>query len=85
MTNRIKVLKSETNGKVNKITLEVKIPCPGHAPLIGEELKKTLGVTGFRFSLPNYFEIEYDSSLISEEKLLKLPIFNNFPAFKKNV
>lgn len=71
--------------KGNRIViLAVKIPCSGHAPLVGEELKKTVGITDFRFSLPNVFLIKYNPSQITVEQILGLPIFGSFPAEVKD-
>lgn len=70
--------------EIETVFLEVKIPCSGHAPLVGEELKKTAGITDFRFSLPNIFLVEYNPSQITVEQILSLPIFGSFPAEVKD-
>ena len=57
-----------------------KIPCPGHAPLISDELKTLEGVKAVDYNFPNNFKIYYDSSLISKKEILKLEIFEEFPA-----
>lgn len=73
-------------GDIREVTLEVKIPCLGHAPLVGEELKKTVGITYFRFSLPNIFQVEYNPAQITVDQILDLPIFGSFPVkIKDNV
>lgn len=61
-------------------TLEVKIPCSGHAPLISGELKKLSGVNNVKFRFPNYFDIAYDSRKISLEEILSLQVFTSFEA-----
>lgn len=63
------------------LTLQIKIPCSGHAPLIIDELGKSPGVIDVKYRFPNYFDIKY-SSETSAEKIFKLPIFKSFPAEK---
>ena len=60
--------------------IKVKIPCPGHAPLISSELKTMEGVEGSDYSFPNNFLVYYDSSLTSEEEILSLEVFEEYPA-----
>ncbi|MAG20464.1 hypothetical protein CL618_03465 [archaeon] len=62
------------------LKLKVKIPCPGHAPLITEELKTIDGVGNVRFSFPNVFDVEYDSSKTTEEEILALEVFETYKA-----
>jgi len=62
------------------LEISSKIPCPGHAPLISDELKAVEGVKTVDYSFPNKFKIYYDSSLVSKEKILQLEIFEEFPA-----
>jgi len=66
----------------SEIKLQVKIPCPGHAPLITEELKTIDGVQSVKFGFPNYFDVSYDSSATSQEEILSLAVFNTYPATK---
>jgi copper chaperone CopZ/uncharacterized membrane protein YeaQ/YmgE (transglycosylase-associated protein family) len=66
----------------SKITLEVDIPCSGHAPLITEELKTIGGVNSVNFRFPNYFDVSYDSSKTSQEQILALKVFQEYPATK---
>jgi len=63
-----------------KLTLQVDIPCGGHAPLVTGELKKLTGITGVKFRSPNYFDVTFDSSAIAEEQILAAGIFQEFPA-----
>ena len=65
---------------LSSITLKVEIPCPGHAPLIIDELKKIEGVEDVKFSFPNLFDVKYNPSKTSKEKLLSLEIFNTYKA-----
>jgi copper chaperone CopZ len=67
-------------GQKENITLEVQIPCSGHAPLITEELNKINGIKSIQFRLPNLFDITYDSGKTSKEKILSLEIFNTYKA-----
>ena len=62
------------------IMLQVKIPCPGHAPLIIGELKKISGVEGVRFKFPNLFDVGYDSQRTSKEEILSLDVFGTYKA-----
>lgn len=57
-----------------------KIPCPGHAPLISDEVKAMNGVEAVEYSFPNNFKIYYNPSLISKKEILQLDIFEEFPA-----
>lgn len=62
------------------ITLKVAIPCPGHASLINNELKKIQGVSNVEFRVPNYFDVRYDSAKVSKQEILSLNIFNQYKA-----
>ena len=62
------------------LTLQVDIPCPGHAPLISGELKTIQGVTGVRYKSPNYFDVAYDSAQTSKTEILSLEVFDVYPA-----
>lgn len=62
------------------ITLQVDIPCPGHAPLIIGELKEINGVEGIRFKFPNLFDVGYESEKTSKEKILSLDVFKTYKA-----
>ncbi len=64
----------------SNITLKVDIPCPGHAPLISEELKTINGVQSIKFRFPNNFDVQYDSSETSQNEILKLEVFNTYQA-----
>jgi len=65
---------------LSSITLKVDIPCPGHASLISNELRKIKGVEDVKFSIPNLFDIKYNPSKTSKEKLLSLEVFNTYKA-----
>ncbi|MBR9678483.1 MAG: hypothetical protein GOU97_04305 [Nanoarchaeota archaeon] len=62
------------------LKLSVDIPCPGHAPLISNELKTINGVAGVQFSFPNVFDVTYDSTRTSKQGILALEIFETYPA-----
>ena len=68
------------SGDLNKITLKVDIPCPGHAPLISEELKTISGVKEIKFRFPDYFDVSFDSRETSQKEILALSVFNTYPA-----
>jgi hypothetical protein len=62
------------------VTLEVNIPCPGHAPLIMDELKKLDGITEIKYQFPNAFRVQYDPSRLTVQGMLSLEVFREFPA-----
>lgn len=61
-------------------TLQVKIPCTGHAPLIIDEIKKDSGVQSVEFDTPDVFKIKYDSNATSPEKIASAEIFKTYEA-----
>lgn len=63
-----------------QITLKVDIPCPGHAPLISEELKKLQGVSSIKFRFPNYFDVIYNPYQTSQDEILSLGVFKTYKA-----
>jgi len=62
------------------ILLRVDIPCPGHAPLISEELYKVRGVTQVEYLSPNFFRVTYGTATTSQEEILSSDIFNTYGA-----
>lgn len=60
--------------------LSVDIPCPGHAPLISNEIKTIQGVRDVKFSFPNDFEVLFDDSVTNKEEILSLEVFDEYPA-----
>lgn len=68
------------NLSLSNLKIQVDIPCPGHAPLISNELKTINGVKGTEFSFPNNFLIYYDSKITNKDKILELEIFKEFKA-----
>ena len=60
--------------------ISVDIPCPGHAPLITNELKTIQGVKGSKYRFPNKFQVYYDDSQTSEQEILSLEVFDEYPA-----
>ncbi len=62
------------------MNIKVDIPCPGHAPLISNELKTIDGVNNVKFSFPNNFAVSYDSLKTSKESMLSLDVFEEYPA-----
>ena len=61
-------------------TLQVAIPCPGHAPLIIDELRRVDGVVGVRYQGPNLFQVRYDPARLTVDKILAQEVFKAFPA-----
>jgi len=68
------------NNTLSSLKLQVSIPCSGHAPLITGELKKLDGVSSVKFSLPNVFDVSYDSSKTSKQQITDLEIFKTYKA-----
>ncbi len=66
-------------GGLDTVTLQVDIPCPGHAPLISGELKKVAGVQGVKFRMPNYFDVAYDSTT-DVDGILSPSVFETYRA-----
>jgi copper chaperone CopZ len=65
---------------LSTLKLQVDIPCSGHAPLISGELKTISGVSGIQFSLPNVFDMKYDSTKTSKQQILSLDVFKTYKA-----
>lgn len=64
----------------DRFSISVNIPCPGHAPLISNELKTIHGVKGITYSFPNNFEVYYDPSIVSIEEIVSIEVFQQYPA-----
>ena len=60
------------------LSLNVEIPCSGHAPLITYELKQDEGVGKITFKNPGIFNVRYNPNLTSPEKIKSLQIFKTF-------
>ena len=74
---------SETSGSLATLSINVNIPCSGHAPLIIEELGKTAGVKSVRYEEPNTFIVSYDKQTTTAENIKSLGIFNTYKATDK--
>ncbi|MBU7017716.1 MAG: heavy-metal-associated domain-containing protein [Theionarchaea archaeon] len=68
------------DAEISSVLLQVDIPCPGHAPLISEELKSIQGIRDIRFSYPDIFDVKYDSTQTSIEEIISLEVFNVYKA-----
>lgn len=66
--------------KLSVLTLQVDIPCSGHATLISGELKKINSVSGVKFSFPNTFDVAFDATKTSKEEILSLGVFKTYKA-----
>jgi ABC-type antimicrobial peptide transport system permease subunit len=71
---------NDQNIQLRSLTLEVDIPCSGHAPLITGELKKISGVEEIKFRFPNLFDIKYNPSETQEDKIISLEVFKTYKA-----
>ena len=69
-----------SQASLSTIKLQVSIPCSGHASLITDELKKVDGVTGVKFSLPNIFDVTFDSAKATQQQILSLDVFKSYQA-----
>ena len=59
-------------------SIEVQIPCPGHAPLIIDELEKVSGVKNVSFQAPRTFKVAYNSEETSLDNIKTTEIFKTF-------
>jgi hypothetical protein len=64
----------------SELTLEVDIPCSGHAFLVVGDVSKQEGVFEVKYRFPNLFDISYNSEKISVEEILLTEIFEEFEA-----
>ncbi|MBN2331208.1 MAG: heavy metal translocating P-type ATPase [Candidatus Aenigmarchaeota archaeon] len=74
------VVGADLSGGDSILRMAVDIPCPGHAPLISEELKAIDGVVGVKYSFPNIFDVAFDSLKTSKDAMLSLVVFGEYPA-----
>ncbi|MBU7021688.1 MAG: metal-transporting ATPase [Theionarchaea archaeon] len=65
---------------LSSVRFSVDIPCPGHAPLVSEELSSLPGVVAIQFGFPHYFDVIYDSTRTSTQELLSLEVFKVYEA-----
>ncbi len=72
--------KAQLSDSEKVVTLQVDIPCSGHAPLITEDLRKIDGVENVRFRFPNLFDVEYVVNNTSIDSIISLDIFNTYEA-----
>jgi len=70
----------DNNKDLQTLRISVKIPCPGHALLISQNIKSLPGIANIDFDLPNIFEIKYDSQKTSRQEILSLNIFKTYSA-----
>jgi len=65
---------------VSSIKLKVDIPCPGHAPLIQQELRSIDGVLDVKYTFPDVFDVKYDPTKTSKQQILSLEVFKTYRA-----
>ena len=65
------------------LTLQVAIPCSGHAPLIIGEVEKLDGVVDAKFQGSNVFKVQYDPAKVTVDDILALDVFKSFAATVK--
>lgn len=65
---------------LSDLSLNIQIPCSGHAPLIINELEEKGATSSVYFENPNIFKIKYDPEKTSPEKIVALEIFKTYPA-----
>jgi len=66
--------------KSASFSLNVQIPCTGHAPLIIDEIKKDSGVQSVEFNTPDIFKIKYNPNETSPKKIASAEIFKTYEA-----
>ena len=71
---------SDKESSLAKLSINVQLPCTGHAPLIINEIRKNSSVQSVKFSMPNNFEIIYDPEKTTPEKIASLEIFKTYEA-----
>jgi hypothetical protein len=74
-----KVIADSNLASLSTLTLNVAIPCSGHAPLIIGELKTLNGVQDVQY-VNNNFIVKYDSSKTTKQDILNLKIFQEYKA-----
>lgn len=79
LTANISGASIDTTG-LDSLSMEVKIPCPGHAPLITSELESINGVEKITYSFPNKFEVFYNSEITDSNEMISLDVFKEYPA-----
>jgi len=62
------------------LTIQVAIPCPGHAALIIGELEKVSGIKNVEFVFPDVFKVYYDAKLTSPQAITGIDIFKTYKA-----
>ena len=63
------------------LVLSVALPCPGHAPLVTQDLLSQPGVSSATYELNNNdFIVSYDAQRVSAEQILARKIFTEFKA-----
>lgn len=78
-----KNITTQQTSQLEKLTLEVNIPCSGHASLIIDELGKTNGIINVSYKIPKNFIITYDPKSTSPTSITSLEIFKEFKAKTK--
>ena len=68
------------SNSLSNLSINVDIPCSGHASLIIDEIKKNSDVQSVKFDLPSTFEIKYDPTKTTPEKIVALEIFKTYKA-----
>lgn len=64
----------------SSVRLMVAIPGSDHASLVAEDLKNVEGITDVYWSPPNLYDIKYDPSMTSVDKILSRDIFKKYNA-----
>lgn len=74
--------KNIVSKQTSQLTLEVDIPCSGHASLIINELEKIEGVINVKYKIPKNFNITFDPNQTSATEINSQGIFKEFQANK---
>lgn len=78
MAQNIEVKKDGELERTAFTSLEVQIPCPGHAPLVISELERLNGIQSISFQTPDTFRIAYNPEKTSIDKIGATEIFKTF-------
>lgn len=71
---------AESNAEAATVRLRVAIPCPGHAPLIVDEVESLDGVLAVRYLGGSDFAVKYDPAKLTVDDILALEVFQYFRA-----
>ena len=60
------------------LTIEVDIPCSGHAYLVFSDFENFSGIKNINFRFPDVFDITYDPSITTIEEILSVDVLTEY-------